>query len=553
MYLMHNFYIFVTALFMSLIMVPAIRKWALDTGAIDFPGERRVHNRAVARAGGVAIFIPFLFSVLVYFEMNREVRGILAGSLIIFFTGLIDDLYELTPKQKFVGQIAGCLVAILVGHLYLTHLGNLFGLGGIVLPVWAGAALALFALVGVINALNLIDGLDGLAGGISVISLLAFFWLGFQDKNFTVLALSAGMLGGVVGFLKYNIFPAKIFMGDTGSLVVGFVLGCMSIAMTQGGDTTVKAVVPLIILSVPITDTLVVVLSRSLKGRNPLAPDRTHLHHKIMNLGLGHSVTVLLIYSLTLFTAAVALILRAEKDYYLFGGLLTGTLLLHLLLYSLSKRKKYLQRVFNRFRDHFHVSMPHDFSAQISNALNLLIIICLVVYALTSLSLGAGTLNHVVFAGVSLLGLGGVFLLIPGRFNNRFVYLLILAPVLLISYQIEELGEQLFVFELSMGHLTNALLVLLSVLLALKFMFAKSLDHVLDFSLEIILFSLGLALAVVSPDVDEAFHLSGVISKGIIVFLALKVVTINSHHKVLSSAVAVNLTLLVMGLKLFIG
>lgn len=550
MYLMHNFYIFVTALFMSLIMVPAIRKWALDTGAIDFPGERRVHNRAVARAGGVAIFIPFLFSVLVYFEMNREVRGILAGSLIIFFTGLIDDLYDLTPKQKFVGQISGCLVAILVGHLYLTHLGNLFGLGVIIIPVWAGAILALFALVGVINALNLIDGLDGLAGGVSVISLLSFLWLGFQDQNFTVLALSSAMLGGLLGFLKYNAFPAKIFMGDTGSLVVGFILGSVAIAMTQGGDTTIKAVVPLMILSVPITDTLVVMLSRALKGRNPLTPDRTHLHHKIMNLGLEHSLTVLLIYSLSLVWALIALIFRTGADYYLFVSLLAGTLFLHLLLNVLSKRKVRLQKVSIDFRDRVQASMSHGLSTQIAKVTNLLMILCLVTYALSSLSLKPEVPNTGFAVCGLFLGVGSLLLLCADRFNPSVVYLLLLGPILLINFQIEGVGTQVFYLGVSIGQLTNILFVVLSILLALKFIVMKSLDNVLDFSLEFILFSLSLTLAVVSPDVDETFHLSGVVSKGIIVFLALKVITMNSRQKVLFSATAVNLTLWANGLNI---
>ena len=235
MYLMHNFYIFVTAFLMSLVMVPAIRKWAIDTGAVDFPGERRAHNRAIARAGGVAIFVPFMFSVLVYFEINREVRGVLAGSLLIFFTGLIDDLYQLTPKQKFLGQLSGCIVTVLVGHIYLIDLGNLLGFGNIVLPTWAGGILSIFALVGVINALNLIDGLDGLAAGISVIALIAFVGLSLEERNLEVLALSSSLLGCLLGFLKYNAFPARIFMGDTGSLVVGFLLGAMSILLTQGG------------------------------------------------------------------------------------------------------------------------------------------------------------------------------------------------------------------------------------------------------------------------------------------------------------------------------
>ena len=164
MYLMHHFFIFVTALFMSVVMVPPIRRWALDAGAVDRPGGRKIHAGEIPRLGGVAIFLPFLFSILVYFDPSKEVRGILAGSLIIFFTGLADDLSPLSPLRKLVGQVSGCLVAVTVGHLYIYRLGDLFGTGPIDLPTWISLPFTVFALVGVINAFNLIDGLDGRSG-----------------------------------------------------------------------------------------------------------------------------------------------------------------------------------------------------------------------------------------------------------------------------------------------------------------------------------------------------------------------------------------------------
>ena len=547
MHLMHNFYIFVTALFMSLIMVPAIRKWAFDSGAVDFPGERRVHNRAVARAGGVAIFIPFLFSILVYSEMNREVRGILAGSLIIFFTGLIDDLYQLSAKRKFIGQFSGCLVAILVGHLYLMDLGNLFGLGDIFLGDWWGIVLSLFALVGVVNALNLIDGLDGLAAGVSAISLLAFCWLGLQENNLTVLALSAGMLGALLGFLKYNSFPAQIFMGDNGSLVVGFVLGCLAIAMTQNEGSAVSAVVPLMILSVPITDTLVVMFGRGLRGQNPFKPDRTHLHHKIMALGFEHSLTVLLICSLSLIWALLALAFRSSPDIYLFGVLVVGTVAQHLGLNSLVKRKGRLHELWVNIRGHVQASRIQAGVAKLSGVVDALIFSSLLVYALSSWTLQLTGLNFWLVVTGFVSGLSGLFMLLSGRVPHSVIYLLLLWPVLLINFQFEVEGSQEW-WWLTLGQVTNVLFVVLAILLAYKFIVLKSLDHVLDFSLEFLLFAMGLTLAVVSPDVDLAFHLSGVVSRGIIIFLALRFITIGSYGRILLSAVVIDLSLLIMAI-----
>lgn len=546
MHLMYNFYIFVTALFMSLIMVPAVRKWAFDSGAVDFPGERRVHSRAVARTGGVAIYIPFLFSILVYSDMNREVRGILAGSLIIFFTGLIDDLYQLSPRRKFVGQFSGCVVAVLVGELYLTNLGDLFGLGEILLADWLGIGLSLFALVGVVNSINLIDGLDGLAAGISVICLLAFCWLGLREHNFTVLALSVGMLGALLGFLKYNAFPAKIFMGDAGSLVVGFVLGCLAIVMTQGEGRTVSAVVPLMILSVPITDTLIVMLGRALHGRNPFYPDRTHLHHKIMELGFEHSLTVLLICSLSLAWALLALAFRSSPAFVMFAFLVIGTILLHLVLNFLVIRKDHLQVFGHHLRGQVRTTRVQVYIEKFSGTIDLLLVVVLLAYALGvwKLQMGGVDLWFVILGFVS--GGAGLLFAVNKCVPASIVYLCLLMPVLLVNFQVEMAGEQVWLMGLTLEQLSNALFVFLSIMLAYKFIFLKSLDHVLNFSFEFILFAMSLTLAVVSPDVDLAFHLSGVVSKGIIVFLALRFVAIGRKYGVLLSACCVNLMLLAM-------
>lgn len=544
MYLMHNFYIFVTALFMSLVMVPAIRKWAIDAGVVDYPDERRVNIRPIPSVGGVAIFIPFLFSVLVYFDMNREVRGVLAGSLIIFFTGLIDDLYDLSPRQKFVGQIAGCLVAVLVGHLYLTHLGNLFGGGQIVLPFWAGGGLALFALVGVVNAVNLMDGLDGLAGGVSTISLLAFFWLGFLGHNFTVLALSAGLLGGLLGFLKYNAFPARIFMGDTGSLVVGFVLGSIAILLTQGSTGSENAIVPLVILSVPITDTLAVMLSRLLRGRSPLSSDRTHLHHKIMALGLGHALTVLLIYSLSLFWVLVVFAFRSSEDYYLFGGLVLGTLLVHLVLNILLKHKDFLQGVSCRLLDRQRALHRYGLSTYLGSIINLLIVLCLALYALAAVLVSEGQLTRqIMFLAVGVVAINFVLMVFEKHFKTLLLPIL-LAPVFFVNFWIESFGNSSFWMGVSFAQLTNFIFLILSFLLAVKFVLLKSIDEVLSYTMVFVLLVLGMTLAVVSHDMDLTYHLSGIISKGIVVLLALKFLTIGSRKKLLVASALLNLTLL---------
>ncbi len=325
-------------------MVPALRRWALQKGELDRPDERKVHKDPVPRLGGIAIFMAFLFSVLVFVDMTCEVRGILAGSLVIFFTGLIDDLHGLSPRRKFFGQISGCLVTMSISGLHLGYLGDLFGTGSIILPFWIAIPFTIFAVVGVINAVNLIDGLDGLAGGVAFISLAAFLLLAHLTGNFPVMLLCAAMLGAVLGFLKYNFWPARIFMGDGGSLTIGFILAFLAIHLTQASGGAISPVIPVIILGLPIIDTLRVMTRRALLERkSPFSPDRTHLHHQFLDLGIHHRTVVLLIYGISLTLAAVPILFRSLPEYALLLSYLGTSVLFFSLPY-------FIRRLYGRFR-----------------------------------------------------------------------------------------------------------------------------------------------------------------------------------------------------------
>ncbi len=340
--LLNSFYIFMTALFAALIIVPFLRMWALDQGSLDLPDERKLHDTPMPRLGGIAIFLSFLLAIIVYVPVTPVVRGFLAGGLIIFITGLVDDLTELSAKRKFVGEVAACLVAIGLGDLWLSNLGNLFGFGEIILPIWLGVPFTVFAVVGVINAINLIDGLDGLAGGVSLMALAAFFPLGLIDGDQQVIMLTAALAGGLLGFLKYNFYPARIFMGDAGSLTIGFVLGFLAVLTTQQSTSTISPMVPLMILGLPLLDTIWVMTRRILLRESPFSPDRTHLHHKFLDLGFEHRFTVVIIYTLTFFWACSALLLRTAPDYFLLLYLLSTATLFYLgLRYMLRNREKF--------------------------------------------------------------------------------------------------------------------------------------------------------------------------------------------------------------------
>ncbi|MDT8441718.1 MAG: MraY family glycosyltransferase [Desulfuromonadales bacterium] len=330
------FYTFMTSLFAALLMVPFLRLWALEQGRVDAPDARKVHTVAMPRLGGIAIFLAFLFAVIIFLPIDTTIRGILAGTLVIFATGVVDDLHGLGARGKFTGQVAACLITLLVGRLYLTELGDLFGFGAIVLPLWAAIPFTVFAVVGVINAINLIDGLDGLAGGVACIALAAFFLLGWLTNDPVTMVLAAAMIGAVLGFLKDNFYPANIFMGDTGAMVVGYLLACLALYTTQQPGATISPMVPVLILGLPLLDTVWVLLRRLLQGGSPFTADRSHLHHKFLDLGFAHHQTVIMIYGMSLFWAICALLLRGLPEYVLLlcylltaGG---GYLLLRVLL-----------------------------------------------------------------------------------------------------------------------------------------------------------------------------------------------------------------------------
>jgi UDP-GlcNAc:undecaprenyl-phosphate GlcNAc-1-phosphate transferase len=301
-------------------MVPLLRRWALERQVLDIPDHRKVHVTPVPRLGGVAVFLSVLLSMLVFTDINDQVRGILSGGLVLFITGLIDDLYGLSPKKKFMGQIAACVITMAVGNLYIAHLGNLFGQGDIVLPLWLAFPFTLFAVVGVINALNLLDGLDGLAGGFAVIALGAFLLLGCQQGNLVTISLCLALLGGLLGFLKFNTHPASIFMGDSGSLTVGFFLGFLAVMIARQPVAGAQPVVPLVILGFPIFDTLRVMGKRIFRGESPFVADQTHTHHKFLDLGLSHRFAVLAIYGLTLLGTTMALLFQQGPEYLLLGA-----------------------------------------------------------------------------------------------------------------------------------------------------------------------------------------------------------------------------------------
>ncbi|ABA88735.1 UDP-N-acetylglucosamine--undecaprenyl-phosphate N-acetylglucosaminephosphotransferase, putative [Syntrophotalea carbinolica DSM 2380] len=526
---LHQLYIFMTALFMALIMVPALRRWAIEKRQFDVPNGRKVHVRPKPRLGGVAIFIAFLFAMLVFDDIGRQVKGILAGSLIMFATGLVDDLYGLSAKKKFMGEIFGCLVTIAVGNLYITSLGNIFGTGVIEMPTWLGIPFTVFAIVGVINALNLLDGLDGLAGGFAAVALGTFILLGYLDGNMVVVSLCAALVGGIFGFLRFNVYPARIFMGDAGSLTVGFLLGFLAIFLTQASGSTVQPVIPFIILGLPIIDTVRVMGERLMRRGNPFLPDRTHVHHRFLDLGFHHRFTVLIIHGLTLFWALVAMFCYEQPAHWL----LFSYIVLSVLFYSalrLSLQYKDKIPLLNRDSDRsLRESRLFCFLAHWNHKVDpVLAVLLLVFFTWTAFSpIDVG--EQVFRTSIVLLLVSSVSFFISRDLRNPFLMALLFMSGMLIAFQSEQLGLSGDGFMLSQSIFSNLLFFVGGLLVVYKVLFRNGERLLYQPSMDFLLFAMALSLAIISPELKLTYRLHEVILKGMVLFISFKILAVHSR------------------------
>ena len=288
----------ITAMVVSLITTPVVKNLAFKVGAVDVPKDnRRMHDHPIPRMGGLAIFFGFILSALLYVEMTPQFRGMLLGGVIIVVLGIFDDIYALGAKFKLVIQIIAALVAVLSGNV-IAVISNpnvlspnpWWDLG------WLSYPATVLWIVAITNAVNLIDGLDGLACGVSTISALTMLVISLAVADGPVAIVMAALAGACIGFLPYNLNPAKIFMGDTGSTFLGYVLAPVSIQGLFKYYAVISFLVPFIILGLPILDTTVAFTRRILKGQSPMVADRSHIHHKLIDMGLNQKQAVATLY-----------------------------------------------------------------------------------------------------------------------------------------------------------------------------------------------------------------------------------------------------------------
>jgi len=290
------------------LLTPAVGGMARLLGVVDRPGDRRLNKRPIPRLGGLAIFLGILVPSLAFLSLDGEMRGIVLGAAVACVVGAVDDFRGLDPLPKLAGQIAAASIPLAFG-VWIDHFTFPF-IGVVDLSPWVGMPLTVVWIVAVMNMVNFLDGMDGLAAGVCAIAGLTFAILALSLGKVDAALLSAVVAGACIGFLRHNFFPARIFMGDSGALVLGFTLATVSISGLLKTASTVVLFLPLLVLAVPIIDTSFVVAKR-VKYRQPISsPDRSHLHHRFMNIGFSQRRAALTMWAWTACLGAAALATR---------------------------------------------------------------------------------------------------------------------------------------------------------------------------------------------------------------------------------------------------
>ncbi len=317
--------VLITFLFSAIIMI-LMKKVAIHINAIDIPrteeGNRHIHTKATPKLGGVGIFLSFLFGYMLFGEQSVKMNAILIGSFIIVLTGIIDDIKPIKASQKLIGHLIAASIIVFYGKILLNNItafGFLFDFGLMAYPI------TILFIVACTNIINLIDGLDGLSGGICSIFYLTIGIIGFYQGRYgsLVMILTFIMLGSTLGFLLHNFHPASIFAGDCATFM-GFIISIITLLEFKG-PALISFFIPVMILGIPILDTLFAIIRRLLKGQPPFQADKEHLHHQLLGMNISQTMTVLIIYGINILFAAASI-------FYVLKDQLIGSILYIILL-----------------------------------------------------------------------------------------------------------------------------------------------------------------------------------------------------------------------------
>ena len=312
--------IFITAMVLALIFTPVAIKIAPKIGAIDIPKDnRRMHTKAMPRFGGMAIYIGTVASMLIFLPYSTRLMGVIVGGTLMFIVGIIDDLKGMPAKIKLGFQIL-CAFILFQFSVSINFISNPFGDGYYFFPWIVSLLVTVIWIVGITNTINLIDGLDGLAAGVAFIASICIAYTAYIHGRTEISMAMLAIAGSASGFLPYNFNPARIFMGDGGSLFLGFMLAGLSVMSPMKSATMVATVVPVLVLGLPIFDTAFAILRRIINRRPIMEADKGHLHHRIMAAGLGQRRTVLTLYGISGVMGVAAILI--SRDLLIESGLL---------------------------------------------------------------------------------------------------------------------------------------------------------------------------------------------------------------------------------------
>jgi len=321
----------VTALVMSFAATPLVKLFAQKIGAMDVPKDgRRMHDHPIPRLGGLAMFFGFLLSTLLFAQIDTQVRGMLLGCIVIVTAGVIDDIHPLKWWVKLLMELAAAAIPVSHGiRIEVFTNPNLFSEGWLVLG-WLSVPITVLWIVLVTNSVNLIDGLDGLAVGVSGIASITMLVLALLVSEGNVAVIMAALAGACVGFIPYNLNPAKIFAGDTGALLLGYVLATMSVIGMFKTYAIVSFILPFLVLALPLFDTVFAIVRRLIHGQSPMHPDRGHVHHRLIDMGLSQKQAVAILYCVSTVFGLAAVVLttsgRAKALVLILAFLAIGTI-----------------------------------------------------------------------------------------------------------------------------------------------------------------------------------------------------------------------------------
>lgn len=308
---------FAVAAVLSYFFTPPVKNFAHKVGAIDVPKDaRRMHKKPIPRLGGLAIYGGFLCSILIFGQLDETMLCVLLGAAIIVALGIFDDVLALGAKLKFVVQIVAAAIPVCISDLQIglfTNLNPLSDTPFVHLGILAVPATIIW-IVGITNAVNLIDGLDGLAVGVSSIAAITMLAVALLTGNMPIAITMAALAGACIGFMPYNLNPAKIFMGDTGSTFLGYMLATVSIMGLFKFYAVISFAVPFLILGLPIFDTANAIIRRVAAGRSPMSPDRGHVHHKLIDMGFNQKQAVAILYAISATLGLTAVVLTSSGE-----------------------------------------------------------------------------------------------------------------------------------------------------------------------------------------------------------------------------------------------